>query len=54
MSKSKFALILLLPIILLQGCATAIVTGAATGASLAHDRRTTGAVIDDQGIEFKA
>ena len=54
MSKSKFALILLLPIILLQGCATAIVTGAATGASLAHDRRTTGSVIDDQGIEFKS
>jgi osmotically-inducible protein OsmY len=54
MSKSRFALILLLPIILLQGCATAIVTGAATGASIAHDRRTTGAVIDDQGIEFKS
>ena len=54
MSKSKYALILLLPIILLQGCATAIVTGAATGASIVHDRRTTGAVIDDQGIEFKS
>jgi len=54
MSLSKFALILLLPIIALQGCATAVVTGAATGASLAHDRRTTGSVIDDQGIEFKA
>tara|TARA_B100000795_G_scaffold102310_1_gene75403 strand:- start:197 stop:772 length:576 start_codon:yes stop_codon:yes gene_type:complete len=54
MSISKFALIVLIPIILLQGCATAIITGAATGVSLAHDRRTTGAVIDDQGIEFKA
>ena len=54
MSKSRFALILLLPIILLQGCATAILTGAATGASIAHDRRTAGAVIDDQGIEFKS
>lgn len=54
MLKLKFALILLLPLIVLQGCATAVVTGAATGASIAHDRRSTGAVIDDQGIEFKA
>ena len=54
MLKSKFALLLLLPLILLQGCATAVITGAATGVSIAHDRRTTGSVIDDQGIEFKA
>jgi osmotically-inducible protein OsmY len=54
MTKSKFALLILLPLVLLQGCATAVITGAATGASLAHDRRTTGSVIDDQGIEFKA
>ena len=54
MSISKFALMTLIPIILLQGCATAIITGAATGVSLVHDRRTTGAVIDDQGVEFKA
>jgi len=54
MSKmNKFAL-LLMPILLLQGCATAVVTGAATGASVAYDRRTAGTVIDDQGIEFKA
>ena len=54
MLKSKFALLLLLPLILLQGCATAVITGAATGVSIAHDRRTTGSVIDDEGIEFKA
>ena len=54
MLKSKFALLLLLPLILLQGCATAVITGAATGVSIAHDRRTTGSVIDDQGIELKA
>ena len=54
MSISKFSLIVLIPIILLQGCATAIITGAATGVTIAHDRRTTGAVIDDQGVEFKA
>ncbi len=54
MSISKFALIVLITIVLLQGCATAIITGAATGVTIAHDRRTTGAVIDDQGVEFKA
>jgi len=52
MLKRKLALILLLPLIVLQGCATAVVTGA-TGATIAHDRRSAGAVIDDQGIEFK-
>lgn len=54
MSNIKFVLLLLIPIILLQGCATAIVTGGATGVALIHDRRTAGSVIDDQGIEFKA
>jgi len=54
MLKLKLALLLLLPLLVLQGCATAVVTGAATGASIAHDRRSTGSVIDDQGIEFKA
>ena len=54
MLKSKYVLLLLLPLIVLQGCATAVITGAATGVSIAHDRRTTGSVIDDQGIEFKA
>lgn len=54
MTKLKFASLALVSALMLQGCATAVVTGAATGASVAHDRRTTGAVIDDQGIEFKA
>ena len=54
MLKLKSIFILSLAILTLQGCATAVVSGAATGASLAHDRRSTGAVIDDQGIEFKA
>lgn len=54
MSKFKYLLIALVPIIFLQACATAVVTGAATGASIAYDRRTAGSVIDDQGIEFKA
>ncbi len=39
---------------LLQGCATALVAGAATGAAVATDRRTTGKMIDDQTLELKA
>ena len=39
---------------LLGGCAAVVVTGAATGANVAHDRRTVGAFIDDEGIELKA
>ncbi|MBL1321593.1 MAG: BON domain-containing protein [Methylophaga sp.] len=54
MQKHKLILLILLSTILLQGCAAAVVTGAATGATVAADRRTTGTVIDDQGIEFKA
>jgi len=34
---------------LLSGCAAALIGGAAV---VAHDRRSTGAVIDDQGIEL--
>lgn len=54
MFKLKNLVWLLVPVVLLQGCAPAVVGGAATGASVAYDRRTTGTVIDDQGIEFKA
>jgi len=45
-------LLLLIP--LLQGCAAAVVAGGATGAAVAYDRRTTGTVIEDEGIELKA
>jgi osmotically-inducible protein OsmY len=38
----------------LTGCATAVVGGIAAGTAVVHDRRTTGVVIDDQEIEFKA
>jgi len=37
----------------LSGCAGILVGGAATGVSVAHDRRTTGAIVDDQTIELK-
>jgi osmotically-inducible protein OsmY len=41
-------------LLLLQGCAPVAVVGVAAGASAAHDRRTLGAIIDDQNIELKA
>lgn len=49
----------LLPIVLvllagLQGCAALVAGGAVTGVTVAHDRRTTGTVIEDQAIELKA
>lgn len=40
--------------ILLQACGQSVVVGTATGARVAHDRRTAGTVVDDQLIEFKA
>lgn len=39
---------------LLSGCAAAIIGGGAAATSVAIDRRTTGTVIDDEGIELKA
>nr|VFK18470.1 MAG: Osmotically-inducible protein OsmY, contains BON domain [Candidatus Kentron sp. LFY] len=39
----------------LQGCGVVTVVGASTsGAAIIHDRRSTGTLIDDQIIEFKA
>ncbi len=43
----------LLSISLLGGCAGLLIGGAAVGVSVAHDRRTTGTVVDDQSIELK-
>jgi len=40
--------------ILASGCAAVVVGGATTGVAIAHDRRTTGTVIDDQTVELKA
>jgi osmotically-inducible protein OsmY len=39
---------------LLNACAAIVVGGAATGASAAHDRRTTGTFIEDEAIELKS
>ena len=38
---------------LLSGCFALFVGGTAMGVSVAHDRRTTGTVMDDQTIEMK-
>ena len=45
-------LLMLVP--LLYACAAALVTGGATGAAVAYDRRTTGTVIEDESIELRA
>ncbi len=44
---------LLTATVLLNACAPLVVGGAATTASLAHDRRTAGTVIEDQSIELR-
>lgn len=38
----------------LQGCATAVIGGAATGTAVALDRRTAGVFVGDQEIELRA
>ena len=48
----KLIFISLIPI-LFSGCAAAVVGGAGTTATVAHDRRTTGTFIEDQSIELK-
>ncbi|WP_199609669.1 division/outer membrane stress-associated lipid-binding lipoprotein [Flocculibacter collagenilyticus] len=51
----KFSLPLLLAsVLILEGCAVAVVAGAAGAASAANDRRSIGAQIDDNNIEVKA
>jgi osmotically-inducible protein OsmY len=51
--KISTAISLLLITLILQGCAAAIVGGAAATATVIHDRRTTGAMVEDQSIELK-
>lgn len=47
-------IIFLLGTALLQGCAGAVVGGAAASGAAVHDRRTVGTVVDDEIIELKA
>jgi osmotically-inducible protein OsmY len=53
--KRIIQLLLLLPVtaVILNGCAGAVVGGAAAGAAVVHDRRTAGTVLDDQIIELE-
>jgi osmotically-inducible protein OsmY len=51
--SSGITLTFLTAILLLQGCAAMVVGGAATTAVVAHDRRTTGTLVEDQAIEMK-
>lgn len=52
--KTTVSLLTLALVFLLQGCAAAVVAGAATGAAVAHDRRTMGSIVDDEAVELKA
>lgn len=47
-------LLVCLLVMLLSGCAAVVVGGAAAGVAVAHDRRTTGTVIEDQEILVRA
>ena len=51
--KISTALYIFIAALTLQGCAAAIVGGAAATASIVHDRRTTGVIVEDQSIELK-
>lgn len=53
MNKRDLAILVFI-ITLLQGCAAVVVGGAATGANVAHDKRTTGTFIEDEAIELKS
>jgi len=53
MQPIRTLLIFILTANLLSGCAAVIVGGAAVGASAVHERRSVGAMVDDEGIEWK-
>ncbi|MCY4363938.1 MAG: BON domain-containing protein [Gammaproteobacteria bacterium] len=54
MQPHILSVILLAPLLLMQGCAPVAVTGATTAVStVVADRRTTGTIIEDEAIENK-
>ena len=53
-SLRRLALPLLAAAILIQGCGPVLVGGAAVGASVIHDRRSSATVLDDEKIALKA
>jgi osmotically-inducible protein OsmY len=52
-NKPILMFVISITVLILQGCAAAVVGGAAATAAVAHDRRTTGTIVEDQGIELK-
>ncbi|MFI4956095.1 MAG: BON domain-containing protein [Gammaproteobacteria bacterium] len=56
MTRITFTLALVLTsMTLLTGClGPALIAGAATGATMAHDRRTSGTIMEDKAIQLKA
>ena len=50
----KQSLIVISTVLLLQGCAAAVVAGTAGAVTAANDRRTIGSQIDDNNIEIKS
>lgn len=50
----KQSLIIISTVLLLQGCAAAVVVGTAGAVTAANDRRTIGSQIDDSNIEIKS
>ena len=53
-SRTLVLSLILASSLLLPGCVAVVATGAAAGAAIMHDRRTTGTIIEDQSIELKA
>jgi len=50
----SLALLLVLIIPALQGCFPVVAVGAGAGILMAEDRRTSGTIVEDKGIELKA
>ena len=50
----KQSLLVFGTVLLLQGCAAAVVAGTAGAVTAANDRRTIGSQIDDNNIEIKS
>ena len=53
-SKMTKITLVLLTLLTVQGCVTALVIGTVGAAMIANDRRTTAAQLEDEGIEIKA
>jgi len=54
MMKNSNLVLLLGILVILNSCAALVVGGVATGANVAHDKRTTGTFIEDEAIELKS